>query len=764
MHRNLCLFALLTCFCPAFAAGNEWPHPRGPRFDSTISETGALDADPIGLELAWRAPLGPGYSAISVAGGLAVTGFGDADASWVAAFDTATGREVWRSRLGDRYLGRDGSTDGPLSSPVINEGRVYALDPRGDMLALRLEDGTVLWRKGLKKELGAREPGHGFATTPLPAGEVVVVQIGGEGGQAIVGLDALTGEIRWSLGDDKIEYQSPAVMTLARRTQVVAVGVREIVGIDAVDGERLWTHRLDGEDETFSTSPTFIGDDRFVVSIHGVLTAYRLSRAGRKRYRLDELFRSRAFGSTYAAPVYHEGYIYGFRRHILTCADATNGERVWRSRAPGGDGLILVDGRLVIFAAGGNVVIADASPEGYRERARLQALDGGSMTWPSFAEGKVFVRNLEEIAAVGIGRLQTRQVAAEGESAAADHQMARWVARIEAADDPSVVIDELLAEHPRWPIVDGEYLHFLYQGDVEDVALAGSMIDAGAPRPMKRIAGTDLFVRTFQLELGCRWEYRFLVDYETWFPDPRNPLLVPIAGDEGMASEVTTGDYAAAEHLADPGDSAGRIENLEFDSKIFGEKRRLAVWLPPGYDTSPSDAAYPLLLVNSGTAWLKDGLLANTLANLVGERIPPLVVAFVAPGQAWWLEAGGGQTENYVRMLAEELVPALSVLGSHESDSGSPLSRPFRQGGSSEPRSGARRPRGAAAADRVPSRRRHASCLCRLEPLRLQDRRPWHRSRRGSDLTARPATERRLRGLGKRSLGQLWLERVAQPK
>ena len=278
MHRRLYLFVLLAGFFPVLASSGEWPHPRGPRFDGTISATGVFSAEAIGLELAWRAPLGPGYSGISVSGGLAVTGFGDAEACWVAAFDTATGREVWRSRLGDPHPGQDGSTGGPLSSPAIGDGRVYALHPRGDLLALRLEDGAALWKRSLKQELGARQPDHGFATTPAAAGETVVVQIGGAGGRAIVGLDARTGETRWSLGDDKIEYQSPAVMTLAGRPQVVAVGVREIVGIDADDGERLWTHRLLGEDETFSTSPTYLGEDRFVVSIHGVLTAYRLSR------------------------------------------------------------------------------------------------------------------------------------------------------------------------------------------------------------------------------------------------------------------------------------------------------------------------------------------------------------------------------------------------------------------------------------------------------------------------------------------------------
>ena len=64
--------------------------------------------------------------------------------------------------------------------------------------------------------------------------------------------------------------------------------------------------------------------------------------------------------------------------------------------------MILVDGHLVILANEGFVVVVQATPEGYREKARVQVLERDGLTWPSFADGKVFVRNMEQIGAASI--------------------------------------------------------------------------------------------------------------------------------------------------------------------------------------------------------------------------------------------------------------------------------------------------------------------------------------------------------------------------
>ncbi|UCE32103.1 MAG: MATE family efflux transporter, partial [Burkholderiales bacterium] len=48
----------------------------------------------------------------------------------------------------------------------------------------------------------------------------------------------------------------------------------------------------------------------------------------------------------------------------------------------------------VIFAPKGEIVTAKATPDGYTEVARVQIAERGSYTWPSYADGNIFVRTL----------------------------------------------------------------------------------------------------------------------------------------------------------------------------------------------------------------------------------------------------------------------------------------------------------------------------------------------------------------------------------
>lgn len=655
--RNLRLALGCLVLIPiATAAGAaDWPHLRGPAYDGTADTAERAAA----LELAWRIDLGSGYSGIAIAGDRAVTMFADGESDVIAAFDAADGRELWRHRLGEINRGRDGSADGPLSSPAIHDGRVFALAPRGQLLALALEDGELLWSLGLTEQFGAPEPQFGFGSSPVVADGVLVVLAGGGEGNAIVGLDPATGETRWQLGDGTIEYQTPIAMTLGSRRQVVAVAGKKILGLLPASGEILWTHAFADDESVASSTPTAVGRDRFLVFVHGQAVVLRATADADGRLSVDEVYRNKNLGQTYGLPIYHEGHIYGFRGQILTCINAETGERVWRSRPPGGRGLILVGDQLVIFGAGGHLVLADATPEGYRERARLAAMELGSgYTWPSYAGGRVLVRNLSELAAVDLvaERESGSAVAAAGGDDPA-HAFGRFIAELGGAADKNAAIDAFLERQESFPIREGDLLHFVYRGEADDVAVAGNLIASGSPQQLARVPGTDFFHATLEAAPGVAWEYHFIKDFGEQLPDPLNPHRVPGRGRQELSVARPPGYTQPAFVTPGEGTPRGRLEKVTFASELLGSERELEVYLPPGYDDSGAD--YPLLLVQEGPEWLHKGRLAAALDHLIGREIEPLVAVFFAPRGAWWEEAGGTDTGRYVRMLAEEMVPYL---------------------------------------------------------------------------------------------------------
>jgi len=651
----VCLVAL------SVAVAGDWPHLRGPNLDGRVAGAGALQDGQFGLKLAWKAPLGPGYSGVAIADGRAVTLYSDGESDWAVALDVKTGKQAWRYRIAEANKGHDGSDDGPLSTPVISDGVVYGLGPKGQLFAVRVSDGEKVWSKSLQQDFGAEVPHFGFTTTPLVEGDLLVVQTGGAEGRAISGIDKKTGEMRWSLGDDKVEYQSPASMELGGRRQIVAISGKQIQGIQPSTGKVLWEHALDENDSVGSANPTHAGGDRLLLFASGAAVVLQVG-ATDEGFEVKELYRSEELGNTYAVPVYHDGHLYGFKGQFLTCVNAETGERVWKSRPPGGRGLILVDWHLVVFGAEGNVVVAEATPEGYREKTRLQALDGSGYTWPSFADGQIFVRNLKEMASVSVVAGSAASIASAGPGSGAGAfsatEFGKFVRQVETAEGKAAMLDEFMNRNEQFPLVEGAYAHFVYRGDVEEIAITGTMIETGNPEPMERIAGTDFYYRTYELEPGGRWEYQFNRNFDERITDPLNPRTTPGRFGDQKLSVIMTAGYEEPAYLAEPsGGERGTLETFTFKSESLGNEREVSVYLPARYQGS--GRAYPLLIVHQGKDWLERGLMANSLDNLIGDRVAPVVVAFVQPIGEWWLEAGGTGTEEYVKMLAEEFVPYL---------------------------------------------------------------------------------------------------------
>ncbi|MCP4663698.1 MAG: PQQ-binding-like beta-propeller repeat protein [bacterium] len=655
-----CLFPILMAAWMALTlplaatTESDWSTWSGPHHNLSSSGDGVFDRAAVGLELLWTKPLGSGYSGIAIVGERLVTGFSDGESDFLTALDAATGKEFWRYRISDAYLGHDGSDDGPIASPTIHDGVVFTLSPRGRLFAVRLDDGGELWSYSLVEELGASEPFYGFGSTPVVVGGVLVVQSGVADGRSIAGLDRKTGELLWSTEDDAVNYQTPIALRVDGEEQIFAVTSRHLLGLEPRTGKVIWKHQhsAEGRGAFRNTQPLPIDEGTVLLSDTPHSTLVRVKKAA-GGFEAETVWQSRALRGSLSTPVPHGRYLYGYAgRSILTCVDAGSGETVWKSRQPGGGTLVLVDGHLVILAPSGEVVVAEATPEGYREKARVEALDRGYYTRPSFAGGRIFVRNLSRLASVGATDRAPVVAAAEAPEVELLGEFGEFVRKVKAAEEEKrpLLIDEFMASHPELPLVEGEDLvHFVYRGEVEDLALAGDMVmPTSKELPMHRVAGTDFYFRSMKLPPAARFEYHFS-EFGERRTDPHNPRQ---AGEGRSASAVlTTRGWQDPAHLREPEGPRGRIEKLSWRSEILDNERELQVYLPPGYDQN--DDRYPLLFVHANEA-LTQGQMANSLDNLVGKSVAPLVVAFVPPNH---FSEYGSRAPEYAAAFAKELIP-----------------------------------------------------------------------------------------------------------
>ncbi len=99
--------------------------------------------------------------------------------------------------------------------------------------------------------------------------------------------------------------------------------------------------------------------------------------------------------------VHDDGSLFGFGGQYLLCVDAATGEPRWREKTNAG-GLIRVGRHLVVLGEQSGILrVAFAQPTAYRELARATAFNAGaqSSTGPSYANGRLFLRNVEEMVA-----------------------------------------------------------------------------------------------------------------------------------------------------------------------------------------------------------------------------------------------------------------------------------------------------------------------------------------------------------------------------
>jgi len=644
----------------AAAAATDWPAFRGNRGDG-VAAAGILDPAK-GLEVVWKRPIGSGYSAISTAGGVGVTMAVDGEHDVVLAFDLATGKDRWKHAVAPFYKGHDGSDDGPIATPAIAGGRVFALGPRGNLVALDLADGTVAWSRTLG-ESDSRSPTYGHAASPVPVDDLILVLTGGAAGKTLLAVGQRDGAIAWSWGDDKVGYQTPLIAEVGGERQVVVFTNRHLAGLDPKTGAERWKHQHttteSGDD--FSGQPVQLGNGRFLIQLNAETAAVEVSREG-AAWRTREVWRANSIQNAFAVPVLHQGTLYGYNSRFLTAVDPATGKTLWKSRPPGGLGMTLVDGQLVIVGEGGALVRVKATPAGYEEVGRAAALGATGFSTPTVIDrpggGLVLVRNLTEMAALRVTASAADLPVVVNAGAAPVSAFAEFLSAVEKAPaaDRQARVDAFLAAQKSLPIVDASGRVTFVARAKSDVGLSGNWAPADGDLAMVRVPGTDLFHRSVDLDPAAHYEYRLGIDYADPTADPWNPWRT--AGPQGEGSDLRMPGFRVPAHLAagapEPA-AKGKLETFELESKARAGKREITVYLPVGYESGSE--RYPLVVVNQGPSAKNFGAYPRVLDAVLGGAAAPAIVAFVP--RTGFPEYATELVDAYADMVVTELLPAL---------------------------------------------------------------------------------------------------------
>ena len=414
--RNALAAALVLYGCQnVVSRAADWPQYRGANHDGISTETVNLPWSSSGPKVIWKVPTPNGFSSFTVSEGEVFTQVSQESGSTAAemciALDAKTGKTLWADPIdqtkyqggGDAGAADNKGGDGPRSTPVVSDGKVYVFTPNLVLDCLDAKTGRGIWTKDLVKENAGKNIGWANAASPVIDGEFIYVQAGGPG-QSFLCIDKKTGKVVWKSGSEKITHATPVVATILDQKQVIFFTQSGLVSVTPDSGKELWRYPFKYSTST-AASPVVCGDIVYCSAGYDVGGgACQISKSG-GGFSAKELWRTpgnKEVANHWSTPVFKDGYLYGmfsFKRFgvgPMKCVEVATGKIMWKQDGFGAGNVIMAKDKLLALSDNGELVAVDPDPSAYKEICRTQAVTGKCWSTPALSDGRVYVRSTKE--------------------------------------------------------------------------------------------------------------------------------------------------------------------------------------------------------------------------------------------------------------------------------------------------------------------------------------------------------------------------------
>jgi outer membrane protein assembly factor BamB len=393
----------------------DWPQYRGLGSEQKSADKIEQKWPASGPKELWRIPVGEAFGQVAVSGDKVFYFAGKDEREIAYAVDASTGKEIWHRDIDQTILhDSGGGITGPRTTPTVDGQHVYVYGTFLKLFCLDAADGKVLWTHDMNSEFQGQSKTDGVkqwgnAMSPIIQGDLVIVAGGGPG-SSFMAFNKNTGAVVWKSGNEKITHASPTPATILGVPQVIFFMQSGMVSVDPKDGSELWRTPFKFSTST-AASPVVEGDIVYCSAGYGVGGgAVRLAKSADGKFSVTKLwFTPGKTINHWSTPLVKDGYLYGlfgfkeFKTEPLKCVEIATGKEVWSQKGFGQGGLILVGNDLLIQGDQGQLVLAQASPAGYKEIARAQPLAGKCWTMPVLANGRVYTRSTKELVCLDLG-------------------------------------------------------------------------------------------------------------------------------------------------------------------------------------------------------------------------------------------------------------------------------------------------------------------------------------------------------------------------
>jgi len=394
-YKKIFIFLLTIYVSVSLYAQNiiEW---RNDRTGIYSNEKGLLKSwPPEGPKLLWHVDgLGEGHSSVSIASDkLYTTGMiGGKGFLFVISRE---GKLLNKVMYGDEW---NESYVGTRATPVVNDGKIYLMSGKGDLVCLDEKSLNTVWSKKIFVEFKSKNIRWGFCESPLIIDEKLIITPGGKE-YNVVALNKNTGKLIWSSPGvgDLSAYCSPLYINDQEIPLIVTKTADHIIGLEATTGKLLWSMENKNRNAIHANTPVYANNMILTASVDKGATMLRLSNGGRK---VEKVWEVPGLDNMMGALMKTGNYIYGSSSgdrtpKLFFCVDWMTGEIKYKEASIGVGVTIFADGLLYFYSDRGIMALIKPTPDKFDLISKFPITLGTDTHWahPVIYQGVLYLRH-----------------------------------------------------------------------------------------------------------------------------------------------------------------------------------------------------------------------------------------------------------------------------------------------------------------------------------------------------------------------------------
>lgn len=395
------------------SAFGRWPALGGAYLNS-FSSAEDLKATWEGAKppFAWSVEIGSGYSVPVVGEDELYVFHRVGDEEFIDCRNLETGELRWQFGQPTAYECEVAYSNGPYSTPALDEERLYALGTESKLYCLRRSDGELVWIRYLQDEYEPEAGDFPVGSSPLVVGDKVFVNLGGTKGKStVVAFDKLSGEPLWTALDDGRSYATPRYAKVAGVEHLLIFSDKYLSSLNPENGEVRWQVEFGvkkSPNRVNAVSPLVVGNKVIATAGPGRGAICLLLQPDGSQREVWQIPRN--LDSQFNNIVSVNDLLFGFtskwnRQAQFRCINLSDGEIRWEWPAELGRGSIAVaDGKFYLLGEEGNFAVLDidANEPQMLYRSTEPLLDGPTYSAPVIVGGQMILRNEKQLISIDL--------------------------------------------------------------------------------------------------------------------------------------------------------------------------------------------------------------------------------------------------------------------------------------------------------------------------------------------------------------------------